>query len=135
MPLLDRVHKQATQILLNHVEIPMIMYNIYNSIPASHIDFSIISFEFGFENESRILMHFHSYFGRIATFSVLSCQKMLFIDIQTFPDTRKQQCNKVYLEPRIEGYPLILSNLSYFMLTGFPPLPVKFSTYYDVAIS
>ena len=46
MPLLDSVHEQATQILLNHAEIPMIMCNIYNSIPASHLDSSIISFEF-----------------------------------------------------------------------------------------
>ena len=46
MPMLDSVHEQATQILINHAEIPMIMGNIYNSVPASHLDFSIISFEF-----------------------------------------------------------------------------------------
>ena len=41
---------------------------------------------------------------------------MHFIDDQTFQDAQKQQfsnikCNKMYLEPRIEGYPIILSNL------------------------
>ena len=46
MPLLDSVHEQATQILLNHAEMTMIMFNIYNSIPAFHLDVSIISFEF-----------------------------------------------------------------------------------------
>ena len=34
MPQLDSVHEQASQILLNHAEIPMIMCNIDNSIPA-----------------------------------------------------------------------------------------------------
>ena len=47
-----------------------------------------------YENESRILMHFqtsHTFvFSRIATFSIFSCQKMLFIDDQTFPGTHKQ---------------------------------------------
>ena len=42
MALLDSVHEQATQILLNHAEIPMIMCNIYNSIPATHFVSSII---------------------------------------------------------------------------------------------
>ena len=42
----DSVLKQATQILLNHAEISMIMCNIYNSIPASHLVSLIISFEF-----------------------------------------------------------------------------------------
>ena len=45
MPLLDSVLEQATQILLNHAEISMIMC-IYNSIPASHLVSLIISFEF-----------------------------------------------------------------------------------------
>ena len=44
MPLLDS--EQATQNLLNRAEIPMIICNSYNSIPASHLDFSIIRFEF-----------------------------------------------------------------------------------------
>ena len=30
MTLLDSVHEQAAQILLNHAEIPMIMWNINN---------------------------------------------------------------------------------------------------------
>ena len=46
MPLLNSVLEQATQILLNHAEISMIMCNIYNSIPASHLVSLIISFEF-----------------------------------------------------------------------------------------
>ena len=46
MPLLDSVLEQATQILLNHAEISMIMCNIYNSIPASHLVSLIISFKF-----------------------------------------------------------------------------------------
>ena len=37
MPLLDSVPEQATQILLNHAEISMIMCNTHNSIPASHL--------------------------------------------------------------------------------------------------
>ena len=45
MLLLDSVHEQATQILRNHAEIPMIMCNIYNPIPASVLDISITSFE------------------------------------------------------------------------------------------
>ena len=60
-------------------------------------------------------LHFRI-FGRIATFSILSCKKMLFIGDQTFPDIQKQQftvkkCNRMYSEPRIEAYPLILTNL------------------------
>ena len=53
MPLLDSVHEQATQILLNHAEIPMIMCNIYNSIPEYNQLRVCV-----YENESRILMHF-----------------------------------------------------------------------------
>ena len=34
MPLLDSVQEEATQILLNHAEIPIIICNIYNSITA-----------------------------------------------------------------------------------------------------
>ena len=48
MPLLDSVHEQATQILRNHAEIPMIMCNIYNPIPASVLDISITNFEFAY---------------------------------------------------------------------------------------
>ena len=46
MPLLDSVYWQNTQILLNHAEIPMLMSNIYNSVPPSHLDITITSFEF-----------------------------------------------------------------------------------------
>ena len=90
MPLLDSVHEQATQILLNHAEIPMIMCNIYNSIPAIHLVSSIISFEFVYmKMKVEFWCILHSYFGQIATFSIFSCQKMLFIDDQTFPATQK----------------------------------------------
>ena len=41
MPLLDSVHEQATQILLNHAELPMIMCNT-----CPNLDYSITSFEF-----------------------------------------------------------------------------------------
>ena len=45
MPLLDGVLEQATQILLNHAKISKITWNIYNSIPASHLVSLITSFE------------------------------------------------------------------------------------------
>ena len=61
MPLLDSLLEQATQILLNHAEISMIMCNIYNSIPASHLVSLIIQLRVCvYENESRILMHFQA---------------------------------------------------------------------------
>ena len=79
------------------------------------------------ENESRFLCTLtysdafpdqakHSYFDRIATFSILSCQNCFFSADETFPETQKKTLysingNKVYLKTRIEGYLLILSNV------------------------
>ena len=68
-------------------------------IPVSHLDFSIISFQFVYMKMKveflvfRDQPHFRI-FGRIATFSILSCKKMLFIDDQTFPDIQKQHFTK-----------------------------------------
>ena len=56
MPLLDSVNEHATQILLNHAQIPMI--NIYNSIPAPTFNNQLQVCVY--ENESRILMHFQA---------------------------------------------------------------------------
>ena len=60
MPLLDSVHEQAAQILLNHAEIPMIECNIYNSIPAPPRFFDNQLRVWVHENERRILMHFQT---------------------------------------------------------------------------
>ena len=61
MPLLDNVLEQATQILLNHAEISMIMCNIYNSntcLPPRFFDNQLRVCVY--ENKSRILMHFQA---------------------------------------------------------------------------
>ena len=61
MPLLDSVLEQATQILLNHAEISMIMCNylqLNTCLPPRFFDNQLRVCVY--ENESRILMHFQA---------------------------------------------------------------------------
>ena len=119
--LLDSVLEQATQILLKHAEISMIMCNIYNSIPASHLVSLIISFVFVY---MKMKVEFwcisrpsHTFVfwpdSHIKHFQLPKNAFYWWSNIPRHTETALYSIkyNKVYLEPRIEGYPLILSNL------------------------
>ena len=78
MVLLDSVLEQATQMLLNHAELPMIKWNINISLRFFHISASSLwiwkwMLKF-FPTQAA-----HSYFGQIATFSLHGLNFISFV--------------------------------------------------------